>query len=167
MKAPDLIQWDNFGRDFLGHALQSDGKTELCAWLFSDMPYGDDEKWYVVEVKVIPCDFDGDGFNEGWKPDKKDMTKVKKLARKTRWTKIGNVHTHPISNDFEEHHLASELEDASRPSDTDLKFARKFNDVVRGIVVIDYRCNPPKHLATVWHDQYGNILNKAGSGEGR
>jgi hypothetical protein len=163
VKIPTFIQWYTFDRDFLGHTLQSDGKTELCAWLFSDGPYSDDEKWYVVEVKAIPWDFDGDGFNEGWKPDKKDMAKVKKFARERRWTKIGNIHTHPISKEFGEHNFASELEDVSQPSETDLKFARKFNDVVRGIVVIDYRCNPPKHLVTIWHDQYGTRL-KTGRG---
>jgi len=69
---------------------------ELCAWLFSSHPYGPDEEWHVLQVREVPKDWDLDGFYEGWAPDKKDLARVKKLARMNEWTHIGTVHTHPI-----------------------------------------------------------------------
>lgn len=135
---------------------------EAVAWLFSTAPYSRDEEWHVREIDVIPTDFDGDGFTEGWKPEKKSLAKVKRAARKDELTDIGNIHTHPEGPAWEDAGLgygASPL-----PSDTDLKYMRKFRQVVRGVIVVDYSTVPVwghgSITELVFHNQYGKIIGR-------
>jgi len=63
--------------------------------------------------------------------------------------KIGNIHTHPIikGDGFHEEYF--------EPSERDLKFAQKYGDIVRGIIVIDSEAI----YGIKFHDMFGNKLN--------
>lgn len=136
------------------------GDQEIVAWLFSTSPYGSDERWIVYEVKAVPVDFDGDGFAEGWKPDKKDFARVKRQARKEELTKIGNIHTHPSGPRWSKVGFYGSL----LPSDVDLKFMRKFDQTVRGVISVEYWPETYRSeakaeiLGILFHDQYGKTL---------
>jgi len=149
------INWHGFIKEVLKPENED---HELCAWLFSSHPYGSHEEWHVLRVKEVPKDWDGDGFYEGWAPDKKDLARVKKLARLNGWTCIGTVHTHPIGQFWcRKEDMAKAIAVESVPSEVDLKFQRRFNQIIRGILVVNYFEDPPKIEAIVWHDQYGNL----------
>lgn len=92
-----------------------------------------------------------DNKQNSWKPDKDDMQRVKNKAKKLGLIKIGNVHTHPYPNPEWE---GSTIEDNMRPSNIDLKFAQKFNDLVRIIWVVQKGA----FLQSFVHDKYGNEI---------
>lgn len=123
---------------------------ESCAFLFAKMPFRNVEEWFVFPVDNVAED-----KTKRWIPDKKQMQQVKRKAKQLQLTKIGNVHSHPLPEDFKE--LSnSEQEELiyyhNQPSDTDLKYARKHNDIIRGILVVD----DVAVYAHCFHDQYGN-----------
>lgn len=80
------------------------------------------------------------------------MAKVKKKARDMGYVKIGNVHSHPYPEN--EKVDADIILEISHPSDVDLKFARKFNDIIRGIIVV----GKDEFYATRFHDQNDNDI---------
>lgn len=136
--ANKIIYWNGF----LTHAIQEYPK-EACAFLFSKKPYSKDEEWQVFAVKNV-----ADNPEEAWIPDKKEMLKVKAKATKLGLVKIGNIHTHPYWKEFGEFNL-------DKPSEKDLHFARKFNDVVRIIVCISNKAV----YGTFIHDKFGNKID--------
>lgn len=141
------LEWNGF----LEHAVK-EHPDEVCGFLFAKKPYTKDERWMVGIVKNATPD-----RKLGWIPDKKDMTECKKLAKTAHFTKIGNVHSHPCDTQSEFYARLKKHEDEKdkkleeeikakmyelfvievvQPSDTDLRFANKFNDIVRGIVAV-------------------------------
>ena len=138
------IHWNGF----LKHAVEECPK-EVCAFLFAKQPYSKNEEWYVFSVKNVAEDPVG-----AWIPDKKEMLKVKSKATKMGIVKIGNVHTHPYYEEWLPFDI-DKMNEIIQPSDKDLHFARKFNDVVRIIVCVD---NKSVYGAYV-HDKFGNNLD--------
>ena len=139
------IHWNGF----LKHATQEYPK-EACGFLFSKMPYSEHEEWFVYQVKNI-----ADNPEEAWIPDRKEMLKVKAKATKLGMVKIGNVHTHPFQKDWKNvDDFMTVVDEIIKPSEKDLHFARKFNDVVRIIVCVDDKYA----YGTYIHDKFGNKL---------
>jgi hypothetical protein len=118
------INWNGF----LKIAVEEYPK-EACAFLFAERPYSDNEEWVVFPVKNI-----SENPENEWKPDRKEMQKVKQMAKLLNLVKIGNIHTHPYPADilFDKKYLSGFI----HPSVTDLKFASRFNDIVRGIILV-------------------------------
>jgi len=142
------IHWNGF----LKHCIDQYPK-EACGFLFSKMPFSLEEEWYVFSVENI-----SKNPLEQWIPHKKGMGQVKNKAVKMGLVKIGNIHTHPypegekITNDV--------IEDFLLPSPEDLRFARKHNDIVRGIIV----CDKEHNYAILFHDKFGNNLKIIATG---
>ena len=134
--------------DFLINIIKKSRKDqESCAWIFVDIK---NDEWNIIEVKNVGLN--GESIRHTFAPNKKDFAKAKRLARKNGWTRIGCVHTHVVNND-------EEAEYQMRPSESDLKYAKKFNDVIRGIFVIKFDWHKTgKIYGIIWLDQYGTIL---------
>ena len=120
--------------------------NESSGFLFTKNPYSSQEIWYIFSVKNVSED-----KQSSWKPDKNDMQRIKQQAKKLGLIKIGNVHTHPYPNSNWE---GSSVEDNKHPSDIDLSFAQKFNDLVRIIWVV----NKEGILGSFVHDKFGNEI---------
>ena len=123
------IDWNNF----IKIACENHPK-ESCAFLFAKTPFQITEKWFV-----FPVDNVSDSPLESWVPDKKQMQQVKRKAKKAGLTKIGNVHSHPLPDNFKNLAIDAQektIEYFKQPSEMDLKFASKHNDIVRGILVV-------------------------------
>lgn len=163
MRIPKVINWNGF----LGTITQpSRSKQESCAWIFADIQT---DYWEIFEVKNIGLKYRGDTVEErvrsSFAPDKKDFAKIKRKARKLGLTKIGNVHTHVVIGSD-----PNELEYQFRPSEPDLKYAKKYNDIVRAVIVVSFPLSlirPYPHCVEngkiygiVWFDQYGKILKR-------
>lgn len=112
---------------------------EACAMLYAKKPFATDQEWFVFPIKNVHPNPE-----EGWIPDKAELSKLKQKTDKMGLVKIGNVHSHPYTT----------ADDDKNPSDTDLKFARKFNDIVRGILVVDNE----GIYGHCWHDKFGNEI---------
>jgi len=127
--------------------------AESCAFLFAKAPFKGAEKWFVFPVENIAVD----KVNQ-WSPHPQELKLVKEKAKDQRLTPIGNVHSHTLPESFK---TASKLERGQMinehmfPSDVDLRYARRFNNIVRGILVVDdnavYEC--------YFHDQFGVNLD--------
>lgn len=138
------IRWNGF----LKHAIGEYPK-EACAFLFSKQPYSEKEEWFVFVVKNIADDPVG-----AWIPDKKEMLKVKAKATKMGLVKIGNVHTHPYWKELGIYN-EDKMQEIIKPSEKDLHFARKFNDIIRIIICVD-----DKSVYDVFvHDKFGNKID--------
>jgi len=151
------IDWHGF----LDEIVQPErSKQESCAWLFSEKPLSPTDVVHVVEVKNIGLKSQGNDTTSTFAPDTKEFAKVKQQAKKAGYTRIGNVHTHLVHG-----HSKNELEARTRfqrePSETDLSFARRFNDIIRGIIIIVFseEGKPGVIDSVVWHDQYGQKLD--------
>lgn len=132
------IKWNGF----LEHAIKEHPK-EACAFLFSSKPYSPEEEWFVFTVKNI----DNNPLDR-WTPSRKEMLAVKRKAIKNKLVKIGNIHSHPISNNlWSEKWLL--------PSDIDLQFARKWNDIIRGIVCV----SDDTIFGVNFHDKFGKKIH--------
>ena len=143
------IKWNGFLKDCI-----REFPKEICAWVFAENIYSDVEVWHVFRVKEIPMDWDKDGFAEGWKPDKKELTKLKSIARKSKLIEIGNVHTHPISKEYTERGFCDNVNDSKLASEKDLAMARRFHNIVRGIIVVE-----EKRIKLVrFHDQFDRTI---------
>lgn len=134
-----------FLNGFLKEAVEN-YPNESSGFLFTKNPYTPDERWYIFSVKNV-----SENKQNSWKPDKDDMQRVKSKAKKLGLIKIGNVHTHPYPNPEWE---GSSIEDNMHPSSIDLKFAQKFNDLVRIIWVVQKGA----FLQSFVHDKYGNEI---------
>jgi hypothetical protein len=109
------------------------------------------------------------GPGESFAPDKKDFQRVKRIAKDRKLTRVGNVHTHVITP-----LLFSQIRNASTelrqsdigefcyPSPEDLKYARRFNDIIRCIITVLFISEKAEGQITaeVWHDQFGNVLKE-------
>ena len=131
------IEWNGF----LKNAVEA-FPNEVCAFLFSRKPYSLEEKWFVFQVKNI-----SDTPKNSWIPDRKEMLAIKSKAVKMRLVKIGNIHTHPYRGN-------DDIEDECKPSEMDLGFARKFNDIIRGIMVVDNKTI----YGIKFNDKFGNEI---------
>ena len=154
MKIPNSINWNGF----LERIVAPDrSNQESCAWIFADVK---NDVWNVLEVKNVGLK--DKSLKMSFAPDKKDFARVKRLARKNELTKLGNVHTHVVIGKPGDEDTHDKLENQFRPSSVDLKYARKFNDIVRGIIVVWFRDYRRKGMiyGIVWHDQYGKILER-------
>lgn len=155
MKIPVDINWNGFLDVIIS---PSRAKQESCAWIFADIQ---NDVWNIWEVKNIGLR--NHSLVGSFAPDKKEFAKTKRLARKCELTRIENVHTHVVvGNNRNKWDNSDLLENQLRPSEMDLAYARKFNDVVRGIIVVwfkDYR-SKGQIYGIVWHDQYSNILKR-------
>ena len=140
------INWNGFFK----HAIEQYPK-EACAFLFSKQPYSKNEEWHVFHIKNV-----AENPEEAWEPDKKEMLKVKSKATKLGLVKIGNVHSHPYWKDWKNtDDFMTVVDEIIKPSDKDLHFARKFNDIVRIIVCVDDKV---VYVAYV-HDKFGNKID--------
>ena len=140
------INWNGF----LEHAVKEYPK-EACAFLFSKKPNTKKEEWYVFSITNV-----ADNPEEAWIPDKKEMLNVKSKATKLGLVKIGNVHTHPYYKDWKNvDDFLTIVDEIIKPSEKDLYFARKFNDVVRIIICVDDK----KIYGNFIHDKFGNKLD--------
>ena len=126
----------------------SECPNEACGFIFSHKPYGPEEEWHVFPVKNI-----SETSEIAWDPDKKELQRVKKQALKSELTLIGNIHSHPYHG-----HKFNNIGDLLLPSKTDLKFARKYNDIIRGILVV----SKTKVYGIKFHDKFGNIISIQG-----
>lgn len=147
---PKLILWHHFLEDIV----EPDRiNRESCAWIFADLVQ---DVWHVIEV--VNVGLKGMSIRHTFAPDKKDFARIKRKARKYKLTRIGNVHTHVVVGTDEE-----EIKYQLYPSEADLKYARKFNDIVRAVIVVQYPKRGEKGIirGIVWFDQYGNDLGKA------
>lgn len=153
MRIPSSINWNGFLEIIVD---QSRSSQESCAWIFVDIK---SNIWYIFEVKNIGLSkyFGEEATRISFAPDKKDFARVKRLARKKKLTRMGNVHTHVVIGDDIE-----ELKFQFQPSITDLEYARKYNDIVRAVIVINFpdKQSKGKIYGIVWFDQYGKILGK-------
>ena len=99
--------------------------NEAVAMLYTNKPYGGkEEEWYlfpIVNTSEHPSD--------SWTTTSKEISRVRKEAHKLGLTKLGNIHTHP-------HWEGHDIEDEKLPSESDLAYAKKYNDIVGGIWVI-------------------------------
>ena len=107
-------------------------------------------KRFVAPVKNVAAN-----PAEAWQPDKKEMAKVKKKAVEKGLTKIGNIHSHTLPKNLEGRAREAFIEKSLTPSETDLAFARKFNDTVRGVIVVDSKAI----YGIKFHDKFGNEIN--------
>jgi hypothetical protein len=140
------ITWNGF----LGRAIE-EYPNEVAGFLFSKQPYSPEEEWFVFPVKNVSKDPEHE-----WIPDKDEMHKIKQKAVKLGLVKIGNVHTHPIPDSL----TFYEIEQANQPSPKDLHFARRFNDIVRGIIVIGKSSEGKDAIfGILWHDKFGKKIN--------
>lgn len=130
---------------FKKHAIEQYPK-EACAFLYSYKPYDSEEKWIIQIVKNV-----SEEPEHNWMPDKKDVARLKRWADKMNYVKIGNLHTHPLPLSVNSDSISQLIQDGLYPSETDLKFARRFNDIVRGIIVVD----KDKIFDIVFHDKFG------------
>lgn len=152
---PKLILWHHFLDDIVE---PERAYQESCAWIFVDLVQ---HVWHVIEVKNIGLKYHGDTIEErirsSFAPDPKDFARIKRKARKYKLTKIGCVHTHVIRGNDE-----TEVRYQSRPSEADIKYAKRFNDIVRAVIVVQYPDCKERGVIRdiVWFDQYGNILGK-------
>jgi len=149
MKISDMIDWNGFLETIVK---PSRSNQESCAWIFADIKT---DMWNVIEVKNVGLK--GRKLKDSFAPDKKEFAKAKRLARKEGWTKIGNIHTHVVVSG-----TWREAEQQLRPSEVDLKYARRYNDIVRAVIVVKFpdRRSMGKIYGIVWFDQYGKILRK-------
>ena len=132
---------------FLEKAMKEYPK-EACAFLFSKKPYSNEEEWFCFPVKNI-----AENPEEAWIPDRKEMLKVKARAIKMGLVKIGNVHTHPYHKEWKPYNKDT-MKEIIQPSDLDLSFARRFNDVVRIIICLDNKSIYNSYV----HDKFGNQI---------
>ena len=128
------IHWNGF----LEQAVKN-FPCESCAFLYSKKPYSPEEEWFVFPVRN-----DADNRINRWKPLKKDLMRVRQQAIKQQLVKIGNIHTHP--------YVEGDIEGYFEPSELDLKYARKFNDTIRGIIVVGKNAIH----GIRFHDKFGN-----------
>lgn len=141
--------------EFIKHAKRQHPK-EACAFLFSNGPYHAEEQWHIKIVDNV-----SDNPLERWEPDKKQMQKAKTEAKKNGWTKIGNIHSHPFfttkiteiktGQTYNEGIYPEKIKAIANPSDTDLSYAQKHNDIIRGILVNDKK----ETYALLYHNKYG------------
>lgn len=140
------INWNGF----LKHAVK-EYPNEVCGFLFSKKPYHTEEEWFVFPIKNI-----SETPEDEWIPDRKEMLKAKAKAIKLGLVKIGNVHSHPYQFMVGEEYDERKMQEIIHPSELDLKFARKFNDIIRIIVCVSDK-------AVVYdcfiHDKFGNKIN--------
>lgn len=134
------IEWNGF----LKHAID-ESPDEVCGFLYSDKPLEQDGKWICFILDNVAED-----KQNSWIPDKKQVQQVKKKARKLKLIKIGNVHTHILSDNP----TLEEMEYNIKPSETDLKFAKRFNDIVRGIMIV----NKKAVYGVEFHDMFGRKI---------
>lgn len=153
MNIPSLINWNGFLETIVKPPRS---KQESCAWIFANIK---DDCWNIFEVKNIGLKkyFGEEAIRISFAPDKKDFARVKRLARKKKLTRIGNIHTHVVIGDDIE-----ELEFQFQPSITDLEYARRYNDMVRAVIVVNFLDEQSKGriYGIIWFDQYGKILMK-------
>jgi len=144
-----IINWNGFLKNITE---PQKARQESCAWIFADIK---NDTWNILEVKNIGLK--RESIKTSFAPDKKDFLRVKKIARENKWTRIGNVHTHIVIG-----RSKSEIHYQSFPSDPDLIYARRFNDIIRAIIVVQFKdINKKGKIRTIlWFDQYGNILQK-------
>lgn len=150
MKIPYNVDWNGFLENIVSPSRSS---QESCAWIFAEIKR---DIWHVLEVKNVGLK--GRLTKDTFAPDKKEFAKIKRYARKKKWTRIGNVHTHVVcGEDCEDKSL---LDYQLYPSDPDLSWARRFNDIVRAVVVVMFpdRRKRGRIYGICWFDQYGNIL---------
>jgi proteasome lid subunit RPN8/RPN11 len=115
---------------------------ESCAMLFTRFPYTKREEWFVVPIKNS-----SENPIEEWDFDKTELTRAKLLAKRNQMVRIGNVHVHPFINE-------KNFISACMPSELDLKYAKKYNDLVRGIIHLSKK----EVLEIYFHDMYGNKI---------
>jgi len=144
--------------DFLNQIVQPYRYEESCAWLFCDKPFCLDHTVYVFPIENIGLK--GHSKKSSFAPNRKQLQKVKQIAKKRGLTKIGNVHTHVLQPDYDP--IDFDYDSFCLPSELDLKFARKFNDIIRGIITVIFNKDGEHGMIwdIVWHDQYGNILSR-------
>ena len=150
----DLDSWNTF----LSNITKPYTYNESCAWLFCKKPFCEDNIVFIFPVKNIGLN--DRSLQESFSPDKSQFAKVKRIAKANHLTRIGNVHTHILAPQNLVNLHPDFLEDSKHPSKTDLFYARKFNDIIRGVVtvVFDNEGDAGKVVSIVWHDQFGNIL---------
>ncbi len=134
------ITWNNFLRE----AVKNYPK-ESCGFLFSRLPYSSEEELIVFSVKNVSLE-----PTEEWIPHQNETLKVKRRAKRLGLVKIGNIHTHPI---LEKH--INEVDELMQPSYIDLKFAQRFNDILRIIIPV----TKDSILGCYVHDKFGNKID--------
>ena len=131
------ISWNNF----LG-TCRKEYPKEACGVLYANKPYADEETWVV-----FPITNTDPNPEEGWYFDVKELQKIKSMAKKRKLVKIGNIHTHCIEKG------EKFTEEYFEPSEIDLKFAQKYRDIVRGIIVLDDK----EIYGIKFHDMFGSM----------
>lgn len=121
---------------------------ECCAFLFANKPFSKTEEWFVFPVDNIIED-----KTQRWKPDWKQLQKIKREAKEKKLTKIGNIHSHPLPKTAKP--IDNNIEYMRHPSPLDLRYARKHNDTIRGILVV----NKTAVLGFLFHDQFGEPVD--------
>jgi len=146
------ITWNGF----LGLAID-EYPNEVCGFLFSRKPYSPDEEWFVFPVKNI-----SETPENSWIPDRNDTYRVKRKAIEMGLTKIGNIHTHPYPKGYPfcEHLLQDKLVPSGKdtttvPGISDLEMARRWNDIIRGILVV----GADAIYGLRWHDKFGKEID--------
>ena len=131
------INWN----DFIEVALDA-YPEEACGFLFSRKPYDPQEEWFVFSVENLSSK----PLNS-WRPNKDELRMVKKRAMDIGLTRIGNIHTHPYFDDCD-------IEKLLLPSKIDLSYAKRYNDAIRGIMVVSKNAI----YGIKFHDKFGNII---------
>lgn len=136
---------------FIQHACNS-YPEEACALLYARTPFKEGEEWHVFPVPNSAPDKE-----RGWTFDKKQMKKIKRAAKKEQLTRIGNIHSHPIPKEHSQLTVTEQeaiIDHINQPSERDIKYAQRFNDIVRGILVV----GKDAVYAHCFHDQFGTII---------
>lgn len=121
---------------------------ESCGILFAKKPFSDPEEWFVFPVDNIAED-----KTKEWQPNIKQLRRVKKKAKELGLTRIGNIHSHPLPEGAEP--IEDNIEYMRHPSGGDLQYAKRWNDIVRGILVVDKKAV----FAHLFHDQFGESID--------
>jgi len=137
------IKWNGF----IKYACEN-WPNEVAGFLYVENIYQINELWHVFPVKNVSKD-----KIRRWAPDKKQNEQIKRMAKKKQLIKLGNVHTHPYPPNKK-----YELDKAKvyvMPSSIDLKFAQKYRDIIRGILLVGNNVV----YESFWHDMWGNKIN--------
>ena len=123
--------------------------NELVADIFTNAPYQKDEIWEIIQLKskcTITKVKKHTEYKQGVYEDMSDYNRLKK--DKTGWTKIGNIHSHPLDEDYS-------VNEGNKMSDIDLKSAQEEYEIISGIVYFMKEENEPRVL---FFDMFGKKL---------
>ena len=151
---------------FTKHIIQPNTYEESCAWLFMEKAFRNDHLIMLRPIRNVGID---GNTHSSFMPDTEELHRVKREERNKLRTAIGNVHTHVLTRedlrelieDPDPRYLdKNPLDYLSEPSETDIKMAKRYRDLIRGIFTVVFPWGNQGGLIStiVFHDQFGTPL---------